>query len=70
LRIALGERINSSMVRSGALSSTIEATFKPEADFLKDNLDIKDILAEEEALIINRTFTADGKGKIKVNGLI
>jgi len=69
LRIALGERINSSMVRSGSISSTIEAVFTLEADFLKDHSDIKDILGDEDKLVINRTFTADGKGKIKANGL-
>jgi len=69
LRIALGERINSSMVRSGNLSSTIEAVFKLEPDFLKDHPDIEELLSGEESLIIKRNFTADGKGKIKVNGL-
>jgi DNA repair protein RecN (Recombination protein N) len=69
LRIALGERINSSMVRSGAANCVIEAVFALEKDFLKDNPDISEHLADEESLIINRTFTADGKGKIKINGL-
>ena len=69
LRIALGERINSSMVRSGTAGATIEAVFTLGDDFLDDNFDIKEILGEEDSLILSRTFTADGKGKIKINGL-
>ncbi len=69
LRIALGERIDSSQVRDTSVPCVLEAVFQLSADFLNANENVREFLTAENELMINRIFTADGKGKIKINGL-
>jgi len=65
LRIALGERIDSSQVRDTSVPCVLEAVFQLSADFLNANENVREFLTAENELMINRIFTADGKGKIK-----
>ncbi len=71
MRVALGGRMNSSLVRDGSKPSSVEAVFD-----LSKNSEVcslpsfSEFLQEEDkTLIIRRSFLPDGRGKIAVNGL-
>lgn len=70
LRICLGLRINQSQIRNPKLSCTIEAVFELSTEIIKQNTILDDFLNKEDnSLIIFRTYTPEGKNKIKINGL-
>lgn len=69
LRIALGERIAASQLRDQAQPCHIEAIFFISDNPLKQDETLKEFWADNEGeLIISRSYTSDGKNKIKVNG--
>lgn len=69
LRSALGERIDAASIRNPELPLFIEAVFDISNKTLRDNEIISEFLSPEDSnLIIQRTYTQDGKSKIKING--
>ena len=69
LRYVLGERFDTSNMRDPGLPCIVEAVF----DLNKETIKGSEILGEhiqanEGTLIVQRTYTPDGKNKIKVNG--
>ena len=70
LRIALGERMSSSIVRDSDKNCTIQAEFDLAGTELLTHETLQDFLTSgESSLLIQRTYQPDGKNKIKVNGL-
>lgn len=70
LRYALGERLKNSQIRNTGNPCIVEAVFEPDSSFIKKYKLLQDFLTpEENLLIINRTFTPDGRNKNKINGL-
>ncbi|MCK5012582.1 MAG: DNA repair protein RecN [Candidatus Omnitrophica bacterium] len=70
LRIALGERISSSQLRDTEESCVIEAAFDLKNRELRELDVLEDFLSKEDpSLIIQRTYSPDGRNKIKINGL-
>ncbi|MBF0521767.1 MAG: DNA repair protein RecN [Candidatus Omnitrophica bacterium] len=70
LRIALGERISPSLVREDTKACIIEAVFDLSKNELKSSETLRDFFQDKDfTLIINRTYSSDGKNKIKINGL-
>lgn len=69
IRYLLGERISSSQIRDIKNSCIVEGVFELSKNLI-DNPIIKEFLAGDDSeLIINRNYSADGKNKIKINGL-
>ncbi len=68
LRFALGERFQSNHLRSGADTCTVEAVFLLKTDFLRTLPYWDDFKNDENTLIIQRSITADGRNKARVNG--
>ncbi len=69
LRSVLGERIDTSSIRDPKNTCIIEAVIDLDKNLLSNEL-FQDFLQEGESqLIIQRSITADGKNKIKINGL-
>src|SRR5262245_61080865 len=71
LNLALGERAERTLVRSGSESCTVEAVFDvkrlkaPLGRFLEENgLEA----CEEHQLVVKRTFTASGSNRQFING--
>ena len=70
LRSALGERIEISSIRNPDVPCFIEAVFEVTAKKLRQQEHITEFLSNDDTdLIIQRTFTGDGKNKIKINGM-
>ncbi|MBF0511185.1 MAG: DNA repair protein RecN [Candidatus Omnitrophica bacterium] len=69
LRSALGERLDTSSIRNPDKPCVIEAVFNITDKKLRDIEVVKDFLNDEPELIIQRTYSASGGGKIKINGL-
>jgi len=68
LRFALGERVSGDPLREPSESCTVEAIFELPREFLDENEGLKDYIKDGEPLIVQRTYTPDGKSKIKLNG--
>ncbi|MBF0388055.1 MAG: DNA repair protein RecN [Candidatus Omnitrophica bacterium] len=69
LRFALGERFQASCLRAGADICTVEAIFALKPEFLKTLPDWNDHQNADHTLIIQRSVSADGRNKAKLNGL-
>ena len=71
LRYALGEKIDPSQVRDADKSCTVEAVFQVTDKILKDSPFLYDYIDQDEdnILIIQRTFSNEGRSKNKINGL-
>jgi len=70
LRSALGERIDTSSIRDPKEPCFIEAVFEITDKKLRGDEAISEFLSGDDShLIIQRTHTADGKSKIKANGM-
>lgn len=70
LRIALGGKIAASQFRDADKPCVIETVFVLHDRPLLQNPTIQEFTQDgEPSLIIQRTFTSDGKNKIKINGL-
>ena len=68
LRILLGERLASSQIRNPSLPCVVEGVFVlDQKELLKHPL-LSEYLRGENELILNRTYSQDGRNKIKVNG--
>jgi DNA repair protein RecN (Recombination protein N) len=70
LRSVLGERLDTSSIRDPKIPCVIEAVFDISDKKLRDLEPIREFLNEDDPkLIIQRTHSASGTGKIKINGL-
>ncbi len=70
LRIALGEKLQTSQIRDADLPCVIEAVFDLQGTEALKAETLEDFCADGEGeLIIHRSFTSDGRKKIKVNGM-
>ncbi len=69
LRLCLGDRFQASHLRDGADTCTVEAVFSLTPAFLKTLPGWEDLKSDDNALVIQRSVTSDGKNRIRVNGL-
>ena len=69
LRFCLGERFQTSYLRNDGSPCTVEAVFELPAALWKKLACLNDFKSDDKTLIIQRTVTADGKNRVKVNGL-
>jgi DNA repair protein RecN (Recombination protein N) len=70
LRSVLGERLDTSSIRNPQNPCVIEAVFEITDKKLRELEMIKEFLNEDDhGLIIQRTHSSSGTGKIKINGL-
>jgi DNA repair protein RecN (Recombination protein N) len=70
LRMVLGERMAASYVRDPQKPCVLEAVFDLSRNSLKNSDILKNFFTEDDdSLIIHRTYDADGRNKIKINGL-
>ena len=70
LRSVLGERLDTSSIRNPQNPCVIEAVFEITDKKLRESELIKEFLTiEDHNIIIQRTHSATGSGKIKINGL-
>ncbi len=69
LRFCLGERFQSSYLRDDNTPCTVEAVFRLSPRLLKALTCLEDFPSEDGVIIIQRSVTADGKNRIKLNGL-
>ncbi len=68
LRSVLGERIDSSSIRDPKNPCIIEAVFELDQTLRSNEIFVDLLQADETQLIIQRSISADGKNKIKING--
>ena len=70
LRIALGERVSFSQLRDAKKPCVVEAAFDLKSRELRVLDVLEDFLSNEDPfLIIQRTYSPDGRNKVKINGL-
>src|SRR5579863_2963342 len=70
LRSVLGERLDTSSIRNAQNPCLIEAVFEITDKKLRALEAVKDFLNEDDpSIIIQRSHSASGTGKIKINGL-
>ena len=69
LRFCLGERFQASHLRDGAEQCLVEAVLRLDPRLAKTVPLLEDFPADDHLLVIQRTVTADGKNRIKINGL-
>jgi len=72
LNLALGERANADLIRTGCQEAVVEADFELDSRSLKD---VSTLLAEQgielqanEDLIVRRVLSSSGKNKVYING--
>ncbi len=69
LRFALGERFSASQMHDPKIPCTVEIVGELPEAIVKDNPIFQEYLnADDRQVIISRSFTPDGKNKIKING--
>lgn len=68
LCFALGERFQTSYLRTGADSCTVEAFFRLKPIFLRSLPGWDDFKNDDNTLVIQRSVTADGRNKARING--
>jgi DNA repair protein RecN (Recombination protein N) len=69
LRYALGERLNTTFIRDNEKPCTVEAVFEVSGQLLaRCPLLDEYVSADDPVLIINRSYSPDGRNKIKING--
>ena len=69
LRYALGERFHTDQMRDPKASCIVELVIDLPQELIRENESLKEFLENGVTeLIINRTYTPDGKNKIKLNG--
>ncbi|MDE1920413.1 MAG: DNA repair protein RecN [Candidatus Omnitrophica bacterium] len=69
LRSVLGERLDPSSIRNPQNPCLIEAVFDITDKKLRESELIKEFSDENHQIIVQRTLSAEGKNKIKINGL-
>ncbi len=67
INMALGERTDRDLIRTGAETASVEAVFEPGPDTEKKLLEL-DIETEEGLLYISRQIGIDGKSRCRING--
>ncbi len=69
VRYALGDRLNSAQIRDRDKACVVETVFELSDRQLREFPVFSEYISDDEpALIINRTFTPDGRNKNKING--
>ncbi|MFA5996753.1 MAG: DNA repair protein RecN [Candidatus Paceibacterota bacterium] len=69
LRYALGERFDTGQMRDPKAPCIVELVTELSYELIKENALFKEFLdGDDRQLIINRTYTSEGKNKIKING--
>jgi len=69
LRYALGERFNTSQMHDPKIPCVVEMVGELPVELIKENELFKELLdGDDRQIIISRTYTPDGKNKIKLNG--
>lgn len=68
LNFVLGAKADKTLIRSGEIECSVRAEFDVSNNHSIRKLFSEFDLDEEDVLIINRKFTADGKSSIKING--
>ncbi len=69
LRYALGERFDSGQMRDPKTPCIVELVVELSKNLIADNNLFKEFLdGDDRTIIINRTYTPEGKNKIKING--
>lgn len=68
LGFCLGDRANTSIIRSGKDKTIVEAVFFIKSERIKEKLKQLDIDLEDDRLIIRREYDINGKNKITING--
>ncbi len=69
LRHALGERFDTGQMRDPKESCIVELIIELSSDLIAENDRFKEYLdGDDRHIIINRTYTPEGKNKIKING--
>lgn len=69
LRFGLGEKISTDAIRDPSLPCIVQIATRIGAEFSASYPAVSEFSPEDGTLIINRTYTPDGKSKIRVNGL-
>ncbi|MFH0754348.1 MAG: DNA repair protein RecN [Candidatus Omnitrophota bacterium] len=69
LRFCLGERFQTSYLRDDGSPCIVEAVFHIPPVLWKELPCLEDYSSQDNAVIIQRTVTSDGKNRIKLNGL-
>lgn len=67
INMALGERTDRDLIRTGAETASVDAVFEPGEDARKKLLEL-DIETEEGLLYISRQISSDGKSRCRMNG--
>ncbi|MGB2600948.1 MAG: DNA repair protein RecN [Candidatus Omnitrophota bacterium] len=69
LRYALGERLNTTFIRDTDKTCVVEAVFEISDEMLARCPFVSEYLSgDDPVLIINRSYSTDGRNKIKING--
>lgn len=67
INMALGERTDRDLIRTGAESASVDAVFEPGEEARKKLLEL-DIETEDGLLYISRQISMDGKSRCRLNG--
>lgn len=67
INMALGERTDRELIRTGAETASVDAVFEPGEEARKKLLEM-DIETEDGLLYISRQISTDGKSRCKLNG--
>ncbi len=69
LRYALGERFDADQMRDPKIPCIVELVCELSKELVSENESFKEFLeGDDRQIIINRTYTPEGKNKIKLNG--
>ncbi|MFH1855848.1 MAG: DNA repair protein RecN [Candidatus Omnitrophota bacterium] len=68
LRFALGERVNTSLVRNPELPCVVEVIFEIPKKLLSGHEAFAEYFSGEKEMIISRGYFPDGRSKAKING--
>jgi len=69
LRFCLGERFQTSYLRDDGTPCIVEAVFRLSLSLRKQLPCLDEFPLDDDSLIIQRTVTADGRNRVKLNGL-
>lgn len=68
IQYSLGKRINSSQIRDSERPCIVEAVFEFNIKQIKELSFLDAFIEDESAIIINRSYSPDGRNKNKING--
>ncbi len=69
LRFSLGERFQNSYLRDQADQCLVTAVFRPKAGMAEGLALLQDFPSDDGTLILQRSVTADGKNRVRINGM-